>query len=246
MSKPIIPLNIGDIFGRLTVLGVDPYSKFTSECKAVYPSRWKYICRCSCGKTKSFRKGNLVSGHTKSCGCLRDEVKNHINEKKNPVKVEGEITKVIFNNTKGMFTIIDTEDYTKIKQFCWFLKESYAKANSKGSVKAHNILIHRIIMSCPSGLVVDHINGDTLDNRKSNLRVCTIAQNTRNKSRESSSMSGLLGVYFIKRKGWCAKLTVLGKSYFKGYYKTKSEALTERKKLEIKYFEEYSTVLSRC
>jgi hypothetical protein len=58
--------------------------------------------------------------------------------------------------------------------------------------------VHRIVMNAPKGLDIDHINGDPLDNRKENLRICTRSQNCQNKQVRADSASGYKGVYEIK------------------------------------------------
>ena len=75
-------------------------------------------------------------------------------------------------------SLIDPEDFEKVSGYRWFAikKRGYvvAKKNSK------RIWLHRLIMNPPQGLVVDHINGNPLDNRKSNLKICSIRENNKN------------------------------------------------------------------
>lgn len=60
--------------------------------------------------------------------------------------------------------------------------------------------IHRFLMGSPAGMVVDHRNGDGLDNRRENLRVCTHAQNMQNRRMHSNNTTGVKGVYFDKNR----------------------------------------------
>jgi len=72
---------------------------------------------------------------------------------------------------------------------------------------------------------VDHINGNPLDNRKSNLRICTHAENSNNTGPRKNNTSGYKGVYWAKRnKRWLAQITHNGKQVYIGHYKDKEEA----------------------
>jgi hypothetical protein len=109
------------------------------------------------------------------------------------------------NLTKGYSTIIDDKDYDYLAQWRW-----YASVTSKGFVYAKKVGIKngkkaeysmsRVIMHTPDGLFCDHINHNTLDNRRSNLRNCTRAENGRNKT-PCRKTSRYLGVYRRKSNG---------------------------------------------
>ncbi|ELY4545837.1 HNH endonuclease [Cronobacter sakazakii] len=99
--------------------------------------------------------------------------------------------------------------------------------------KGKNVRVHRIIWvlkhgEIPPSFVVDHIDGDKLNNRISNLRLCTQNQNTLNRRMHSNNSSGLKGVYFNdsprNRKKWIAQITVEKKKIRLGRFKTKEEA----------------------
>lgn len=94
--------------------------------------------------------------------------------------------------TRGYFTLIDRADYERVTQFSWYAQTRksnrlvYASRGSNagrvspyGCVSKHRYL-HRYIVDAPDGFVVDHINGDPLDNRRANLRVVTQSQNIAN------------------------------------------------------------------
>ena len=103
------------------------------------------------------------------------------------------------------------------------------------------IRIHRFILDCNKNDVVDHINGNTLDNRKQNLRICSQQQNTMNNSNiRSNNTSGYKGVTWDKSKNkWTAQITVNYKNIHLGRYDKIEDAIKERQKAEIKYFGEY-------
>ena len=88
------------------------------------------------------------------------------------------------------------------------------------------VRMHREIMNAPDGLLVDHQNGKTLDNRRSNLRLATHSQNMCNKPKTSTkSTSRFRGVYLDKRKGrWVAKIQINRKCIWLGHFNNEIEA----------------------
>ena len=96
-------------------------------------------------------------------------------KKINEIIVEGDIAKIIcYRKGEAYEVLIDAEDVDKVKDYTWNVDSRlycYTKLY-KSTVRLHRY-IHRYIMNAPEGMVVDHINGDKLDNRKCNLRICT-------------------------------------------------------------------------
>lgn len=131
--------------------------------------------------------------------------------------------------------IIDLEDVEKIKEYKWCYSHGYIGCDRLG------IRIHRFILDCNKNDVVDHINGNTLDNRKQNLRICSQQQNTMNNSNiRSNNTSGYKGVTWDKSKNkWTAQITVNYKNIHLGRYDKIEDAIKARQKAEIKYFGEY-------
>ena len=111
----------------------------------------------------------------------------------------------LFSLSRGAFTVVEVDDYFQIESVSWHLAvwpngRAYAANRQFG-------LLHRHLMKCPPNMVVDHINGDALDNRRSNLRICTQANNLRNR-RACPKTSKYLGVSWDKRKQkWFSQLT---------------------------------------
>lgn len=110
---------------------------------------------------------------------------------KNNYKIDGKIIKIYINSTYGengiLIALIDTEDFEKVNQYntSWTIVYKNNRLDSvvtkpQINKKRFNIKLHRLIMNCPNHLVVDHINGNVLDNRKCNLRVLTQAENSTN------------------------------------------------------------------
>lgn len=87
--------------------------------------------------------------------------------------------------------------------------------------------LHRFIMKPPPGFEVDHINGDALDNRRSNLRICSHLENSRNRRLSKNSTTGFKGVSLKKgynRKKYLAHIQICGKRKYIGYFMTPQEA----------------------
>jgi hypothetical protein len=80
--------------------------------------------------------------------------------------------------TQGQLAIVDDEDFDLVKDYRWYYHKGYAVRNDW---KNHReIALHRVISNPEVNMVVDHINRNTLDNRRDNLRICTRAQNCQN------------------------------------------------------------------
>lgn len=89
--------------------------------------------------------------------------------------------------------------------------------------------LHRLIMDNPQNLVIDHINHNIFDNRKSNLRICSKSENNQNKKGYSiNSSTKIRNVYFKKENNkYFVKITVNGKNYFRGYFPNTQKGLNE-------------------
>lgn len=121
------------------------------------------------------------------------------------------------------FTTIDDEDYDKVSNYKWYLHPlGYVVGLTKGIT---NVKIHRLIMNCPKGKFIDHINGVRTDNRKSNLRICTQRENNRNRKIKAQGR----GAFYEKDKNtWMAYTSHYGKDLNLGRFRTQRQALMAR------------------
>ena len=135
--------------------------------------------------------------------------------------------------TKGVHSIIDTEDLPKIKGLSWhagWVKTSQRyRAEAGATINGKRVIVrmHRVIMGLEYGdkRVVDHVDGNQLDNRKNNLRICNRSNNGMNRGKNRNNKSGLKGVSWDRfRVKWVAQLMVNGKHVFVGRFYTKEEA----------------------
>lgn len=151
--------------------------------------------------------------------------------------VDVNVLKIITAN--GAVIIADTSDYDLISKYSWCIsKTGYAVANINNKVTK----LHRYVLGINDPKkIIDHKNGNTLDNRKVNLRVCTNAENARNCKVSKNNTSGVSGVQFIKKSGrYRARITVNRKEIRLGHYKTFDEAVKARLEAEKKYFGEFA------
>lgn len=144
--------------------------------------------------------------------------------------------KVITSN--GVEILIDPEDYERVKRYSWCIsKTGYAVANIKGKVtKMHRYILNE---SKPE-IIIDHINRNKLDNRKENLRRCTVKQNSRNTSVSKNNTTGYLGISLTAQGKFRARIMVDGKEIRLGNYDNIEEAIKARKQGEKIYFGEYA------
>ncbi len=128
--------------------------------------------------------------------------------------------------------LLDPEDEDLIIVFAFHINQirdrQYVRSKPRGYL--HKLILERALgRLIEPGKMVDHINGNSLDNRRKNLRECTNAQNLANRGKETGNASGHVGVWFEKRTNkWCAELTHNKKKHWCGRFKTKEEAAKAR------------------
>lgn len=123
-------------------------------------------------------------------------------------------------NAKDGYAIVDLED-AWVAKHKWHLN-AYGYASTK--VDDKTTLMHRIILAAPEELGVDHINHNTLDNRKKNIRLCDQADNSMNKPPAKRNKLGYKGVYKHQCGKYMAQITYRNKSFYLGLHDTAEEA----------------------
>lgn len=213
------------------------------------------LWRCRCRNDGNiFVAGayQLRNGRSSSCGCKRamkakralskTNIYSDIKEDEHGKYMIGYTTN---NNTPFYF---DAEDFDLIKNFCWI---DYKMCNCRNFIilKAHvskeqqdkykitktTILFHQLI-GCK---YYDHIDRNHLNNRKYNLRKCTHAQNSTNRSIQSNNKSGVIGICYYQN-AWNVELSLNKKKVFLGRFQNFEEAVKVRLLAEIKYFGEFA------
>jgi len=117
--------------------------------------------------------------------------------------------------SRGKYTIIDDADFEVVNQFKWSYDhhercDGYAiRVIKSAGQPQRSLYLHRFLLGARPGQVVDHINYNGLDNRRSNIRLCMQAQNIHHSRMRSTNTSGYRGVYWNKKsKKWLAQIRV--------------------------------------
>jgi hypothetical protein len=127
--------------------------------------------------------------------------------------------------TQGQVAIVDDEDFEMLNQHKWYPYTDstnwYAIRN--GDFHKSTVSMHREIMRTPSGMHTDHLNGNGLDNRKENLRICTHRENCQNRHKKTTSPYP--GVSWIRvRNKWVSHIQVNGRKHIIGAYNRELDA----------------------
>lgn len=172
--------------------------------------------------TKPGQCANTAGLLTKPSLLRNDSMATRKSTIKRPIRIEGDLAYIPL--TKGYVATIDAADAHLVDGFNWrvqFVKHlAYAVT---GTLQV--VLLHRLIMSAPDGVYVDHKSRDGLDNRRNNLRLATPAQNQHNQRTNTANRSGYKGVHFHKGgKKWWSQITVNGKRISLGLHDTPEAA----------------------
>ena len=203
------------------------------------------FCHCGCGRKTNFRQGKpnkWIMGHQRLAE--RDTIIDI-------ASIEAENHCKVILLTKGQFALVDTEDYDRINasHWCaqWHPRQRRFYAVRKGIAsngKSSMIQMHREIMGLKheDKREIDHKEPqNTLDNRKSNLRICTSSQNKANSKIRTDNRSGMKGVRFHRRlKRWTAEIKINGKSKRLGWYATAEQAAEAYKNSAVELFGEFA------
>ena len=190
--------------------------------------RKAWMCQCDCGTVRRITETTLINNKNEnySCGCLRKKI--------NDIIIHDDYIEIILNNSDNN-CLIDTEDYELIKNNHWVLSSDGYAISSSGDLFRKRM--HRIIMHVNNDLLIDHINRNRLDNRKSNLRIVDNQHNSFNQTIRSTNTSGVIGVTWWKRdQNWSAQIKYNYKSHRLGYFDNFDDAVIARLNAEIKYF----------
>lgn len=228
--------------GKLTVLY---QAEDHVSYNGIHRSAW--FCQCECGNFVTIIGSHLTQKNqpTLSCGCLNKEVTRKMKKKYNEYKVNlvdefGLYGIGYCSNTKNEF-YFDMEDYDLIKQYCW-----HEWINNKSGYRSlltyqpnqPKTLKMTALLGCKG---YDHIDRNPLNNRRTNLRPATQADNVKNTSRRSNNTSGIIGVGWYKPTAmWQARIGINGKLIRIGFFLNKDDAIRARLNAEVKYFGEFA------
>ncbi len=163
---------------------------------------------------------------------------------KRPIRIEGDVAFVPL--TKGYEAVIDANCVAMVQCWNWSVRvtpwNTYATGRRFVDGKVQSVYMHRLILS-ELGKETDHRDRDGLNNRTSNLRAATTAQNQFNQGRRKDNSSGVKGVYWCKRGNrWRAQIKVNKKHIYLGSYKEKSDAADAYARASAEYHGEFGRV----
>jgi hypothetical protein len=165
---------------------------------------------------------------------LKGKIFESYRGKSNPIEYFEDHAEIIIldkNHNEKIRTLIDLDDVDRVKNIKWGCinnrnKNFYIETSNKS---VSNRRLHRFIMNAIEGEYVDHINRNTLDNRKCNLRICTNQQNICNCDLPKNNKSGCKGVYWSKDKNkWTVQITINNKTKYIGRYDDYEQAVKAR------------------
>lgn len=154
---------------------------------------------------------------------------------------DGSVTLTIISDKHGTKEfLIDKEDSEEVMKYHWTIFIGNSNNNRKKivyAITAGNILLHRFITNAPKGMVVDHLDGNSFDNRKTNLKVCTYSENNFNKKetgkKSCNSINGVCKYTYANGSVlWHAYISEKGKQKRLGSFKTEDEAVMARRNAE--------------
>ena len=145
------------------------------------------------------------------------------------------------------FALIDDEDFESVNLYNWRCQISkirpviYVRTNVKVNEKLVAVKLHNFLMNPPEGFVVDHKDGDGLNNQRENLRICTDSRNKINVGLRKDNTSGYKGVDFVKRLNkYRSQIRINRKTKYIGIYQTAEEAARSYDETATKLFGEFA------
>lgn len=126
--------------------------------------------------------------------------------------------------SRGKIAVVDDEDFDRLSHFRWWAMEPkpgrfYATTALNIDGKRKFILMHRMILSPRQDQLIDHKNGDGLDNRRTNLRICGFSGNSANSRRP-----GVKGTYKARNGKWAARIYSRGVKKYLGTFDSRNSA----------------------
>lgn len=137
----------------------------------------------------------------------------------------------------GEKCLVDEEDFERLSQYRWRITDGYARSY----INRKHVMMHRLLIDVPKGKEVDHINGNRLDNRKSNLRLVSRSQNSANKPAPGHNTSGYKGVSYRKDTGkYVAYINCMGKRERLGNFNNPEDAAKAYNEAAVRLYGEYA------
>lgn len=157
--------------------------------------------------------------------------------------------KTTISLTRGLVAIIDEKNFDRLSKYSWqatFCKNGYVRVSRMTKRDAHGKrkcigLAREILGLSDSRIHVDHINGNTLDNREENIRMCSAYENMKNRIKKHKSSSKFKGVSWSEsHKRWVCRVFSNGKKVFHGYFKDEMCAAKKYNEIAIVHHKEFA------
>ena len=143
--------------------------------------------------------------------------------------------------SQGKFAIVDDEDFDFLNQWKWCAAKNRNTYYAYRADNGKNIYMHRLILNAPAGIEVDHRHGNGLDNRRSEIRLCTHAENQHNYRKQSEATSQYKGITWNKHmKKWRVQIRSDGKHIDLGHFSNQIEAAHAYDEAARKYHGEFA------
>lgn len=144
--------------------------------------------------------------------------------------------------SKNLFALIDSEDIERVSKWLWsaLVRKGPYSPYALRRQEGRTIYLHRFIMNAPEGLDVDHKDGNGLNCKKSNLRLCTHAENQHNYSKTSRKTSSQYKGVHLSSRGWTSRIKNNGKIIHLGHFKSEREAAIAYDQAALEKFGEFS------
>jgi HNH endonuclease len=200
------------------------------------------ICACGCGRatrpaTQTDRRKGLIKGQPTRC------LTGHRIRPPRPQPVAAPDGSLVLPLRCGVLVQLDAADWPRLAGYGWYLgRHGYVVATARIAGRKTVVLMQRIITDAPPHTEVDHLSGDKLDNRRSNLRVTTSQLNQVNRRHMNrNNTSGVRGVTSCGSR-WHARICVARRTRFLGSFEDKVDAVRARRSAELRFWGEQCPV----
>jgi hypothetical protein len=143
--------------------------------------------------------------------------------------------------TNGQIVLVDEEDFIYLTEITWGQNRGYGVTYVLVNCKPKRFYMHKMVMRAGKGQIVDHINGNKLDNRKENLRLVTHQQNCMNQNIAINNSTGYKGVSYHKgHQKYGASIRINNRLVHLGYFKNPFDAALAYNEAALMYFGKYA------
>ncbi len=200
-------------------------------------------CQAMLSFTSGFPSRPVCANHPDSPGRMRPTptgpvCRNYRLRPADPNLADGAVKRIPLAG--GLYAYVDAADYEELSKYNWHFYSGRYAARYEGT-KA--ILMHRQIMNTPKGKVVDHANGNGLDNTRPNMRNCLPGENGRNRGKMTGGASRFKGVHFHKPSGkWVSRIHHGGRSHSLGYFGDEESAARAYDRAAVLCFREFARI----